>query len=319
MTKIDGTKIDGDAFLRRWSSRKSEARRSRKEALLETAASERRPADISAPADPSPDLSPSSTSDGEDGAIAAKGAGDTPASPDCPDRQQPGTEPNFEDFDFESLGKDSDYGAFMQDGVPDWAQQRALNKLWQSDEIFANLDGLNDYDEDFTAAAIGGQIVRTAYRVGKGFLTDEELAGKELATDADADEALAGEEELAGETVSGAQTLGEEVDGERVGGERVGGESVGGESVGGEAIAAPESAAEINGAQEPDTQDGAAAGEKEFTDAPGRGGAAERDGPPVSADARPGTLQDDASTVDNPESHAADKSSSDTKLTTGTE
>jgi hypothetical protein len=56
--------------------------------------------------------------------------------------------------DIESLGKDSDYTGFMREGVPVALQNLALRKLWLSDPVLANLDGLNDYDEDF------GKILR---------------------------------------------------------------------------------------------------------------------------------------------------------------
>jgi hypothetical protein len=56
--------------------------------------------------------------------------------------------------DIETLGKDSDYTGFMREGVPVALQNLALRKLWLSDPVLANLDGLNDYDEDF------GKILR---------------------------------------------------------------------------------------------------------------------------------------------------------------
>ena len=57
--------------------------------------------------------------------------------------------------DIDSLGKDSDFTVFMQNGVPEALRNRALRKLWTTDPVLANLDGLNDYDEDF------GAIMRT--------------------------------------------------------------------------------------------------------------------------------------------------------------
>ncbi len=52
--------------------------------------------------------------------------------------------------DVESLTPESDFSPFMQRGVPEELKRLALRKLWRSNPIFANLDGLNDYDEDFT-------------------------------------------------------------------------------------------------------------------------------------------------------------------------
>lgn len=64
---------------------------------------------------------------------------------------------NPEDLpDIDSLEKDSDFTVFMQQGVPDALRNRALRKLWLSDPVFANLDGLNDYDEDFGAILRAG-------------------------------------------------------------------------------------------------------------------------------------------------------------------
>ncbi len=54
--------------------------------------------------------------------------------------------------DIDSLDKDSDYTVFMREGVPEGLKKLALRALWRSDPILANLDGLNDYDEDFGLA-----------------------------------------------------------------------------------------------------------------------------------------------------------------------
>ncbi len=50
----------------------------------------------------------------------------------------------------EDLSKDSDFTPFLAEGVPDELTRAALRKLWHSDPEFAHLDGLNDYDEDFS-------------------------------------------------------------------------------------------------------------------------------------------------------------------------
>ena len=84
---------------------------------------------------------------------------------------------DFSEFDFEKLDFNSDYTQFMKDGVPEEARTRALRQLWISNPVLANMDGLDDYCEDYTDAAMvpaGG--VRTAYRIGKGFLSDADVA-----------------------------------------------------------------------------------------------------------------------------------------------
>ncbi|GAB4516650.1 MAG: hypothetical protein Tsb0019_16150 [Roseibium sp.] len=70
----------------------------------------------------------------------------------------------------ESLGKDDDFTRFLSKTVPERLRRRALRRLWLTNPVLANLDGLNDYEEDFTDAATASQVVRTAYQVGRGFL-----------------------------------------------------------------------------------------------------------------------------------------------------
>lgn len=70
----------------------------------------------------------------------------------------------------ESLTAESDFTPFMRAGVPEDLHRQALRKLWTSDPIFANDDGLKDYADDYTGLFSGTGVVKTAYRVGKGFL-----------------------------------------------------------------------------------------------------------------------------------------------------
>lgn len=66
-------------------------------------------------------------------------------------------------IDIESLNADSDFSVFMHEKVPQAIRRRALRKLWFSDPIFSTLDGLNDYDEDFTDAATVVEGLKAAY------------------------------------------------------------------------------------------------------------------------------------------------------------
>jgi hypothetical protein len=69
--------------------------------------------------------------------------------------------------DIDSLDKDSDFTVFLGDKVPDALRNAALRKLWRSDPVFANLDGLNDYDEDFAAAfKLTGDAIKTIMKPG---------------------------------------------------------------------------------------------------------------------------------------------------------
>ncbi len=72
-----------------------------------------------------------------------------------------------------------DFAAFMKAAVPEHLRKRALRKLWLSDPALANLDNLLDYGEDFAAEAKLGAVVKTAYQVGKGILSDiDEVAAQ---------------------------------------------------------------------------------------------------------------------------------------------
>jgi putative acetyltransferase len=85
------------------------------------------------------------------------------------------TKDNFADVDFEALDHTSDYTRFMGPTVPDEIRRKALHKLWLSDPILSKAEELHDYAGDFTDAACAGpgQIIQTAYKVGRGFLSEE--------------------------------------------------------------------------------------------------------------------------------------------------
>ncbi|MEX0605606.1 MAG: DUF3306 domain-containing protein [Marinobacter sp.] len=63
----------------------------------------------------------------------------------------------------------TDFTGFMRKEIPELLRRRALRSLWKSNPVLAVLDGLNDYDEDFTDAASAGNVVKTLYKVGQGF------------------------------------------------------------------------------------------------------------------------------------------------------
>ena len=76
--------------------------------------------------------------------------------------------------DIASLNAESDFSVFLRDGVSEEMRRKALRVLWRSDLVLANLDGLNDYDEDFRASGVLVEAVRTAYKAGKGYLRDDD-------------------------------------------------------------------------------------------------------------------------------------------------
>lgn len=85
----------------------------------------------------------------------------------------------------ESLGEGDDFAPFMVEGVPEFLRRRALRVLWRSNPILANLDGLNDYDDDFNAPELNQKVLATGYQVGRGFVKKvaEVLEGEAHQTD----------------------------------------------------------------------------------------------------------------------------------------
>lgn len=63
----------------------------------------------------------------------------------------------------------TDITGFMRKEIPELLRRRALRSLWKSNPVLAVLDGLNDYDEDFTNAA-ATRAVKTLYKVGQGLI-----------------------------------------------------------------------------------------------------------------------------------------------------
>lgn len=61
-----------------------------------------------------------------------------------------------------------DIAAFMAKAVPQHIRNRALRSLWRSNPVLACVDGLNDYDGDFTGNGLKGGVLKTSYQVGKG-------------------------------------------------------------------------------------------------------------------------------------------------------
>ena len=70
--------------------------------------------------------------------------------------------------DPDSLVEGDDFSAFLKRTVPERIRLRALRRLWTTNPVLANLDGLIDYGEDFTDAATVIENLQTAYRVGEG-------------------------------------------------------------------------------------------------------------------------------------------------------
>jgi len=82
--------------------------------------------------------------------------------------------------DPESIQMGTDITGFMRKEIPELLRRKALRSLWKSNPVLAVLDGLNDYDEDFTDAAPGVKGAKTIYQVGKG-LFDKTARSEEQA------------------------------------------------------------------------------------------------------------------------------------------
>ena len=67
---------------------------------------------------------------------------------------------------------------FLESQLPRRLKNRALRALWRSNPVLACLDGLNDYDDDFTIVTPASDF-RTTYQVGKGLLAHLEHIGRD--------------------------------------------------------------------------------------------------------------------------------------------
>jgi len=83
-----------------------------------------------------------------------------------------------EAVDIENLTYESDFSLFLKSGVPAALKRTAMRKLWMSNPVLANLDGLNDYDEDFNNPA--HNVFQSIWQVGRGYLTSGELEAQQM-------------------------------------------------------------------------------------------------------------------------------------------
>lgn len=69
--------------------------------------------------------------------------------------------------------------ALLKSTVPQRLRTRALRRLWRLNPVLANVDGLVDYGEDYTDAALVVENMQTLYKVGKGMFDKVEEAKAE--------------------------------------------------------------------------------------------------------------------------------------------
>ena len=98
--------------------------------------------------------------------------------------------------DPDTMEEGDDFAAFLKSTVPDHLRRKALRRLWRSNPVLANLDGLIDYGADFTDKAVVIPDLKTAYQVGRGMmrhvmaLAEAEAEAEERAEDPPAAEAF---------------------------------------------------------------------------------------------------------------------------------
>ncbi|TCS63458.1 uncharacterized protein DUF3306 [Varunaivibrio sulfuroxidans] len=159
---------EGKSFLRRWSAQKIIG-------------------DASDGGGPSPVLNEPKDSTYEDGvgsemsaaplSKAVDGEGDGVLGDGCSAQTPEEIAAALPDID--TLDRDSDYTPFLGEGVPRDLAQKALRKLWRSDPALSNLDGLNDYDDDYSALGIVEQIVETVFEAVKPTFEEQDDPGED--------------------------------------------------------------------------------------------------------------------------------------------
>ncbi len=124
---------------------------------------------------------PEPTAEDKSAAQSPSGPGEHTEAADRTETEASDTLKDFSDFDFDKLDYESDYTQFMDKSVSSADRHKALRKLWVSNPVLANMDGLDDYCEDYTDAAVclPKGVMKTAYQYGRGFLDDEEVAAWE--------------------------------------------------------------------------------------------------------------------------------------------
>jgi hypothetical protein len=108
--------------------------------------------------------------------------------------------------DIDTLNKDSDFSLFMRKGTPEHLKKLALRKLFNSDPAFSVLDGLNDYDEDYSMIGMVAEAVSTRYKPGRGMVDpDEEALPKEQVESSNKDDPVS-EDDCATDELSDQET-----------------------------------------------------------------------------------------------------------------
>ena len=149
-TDSDFDSESGEGFLGRWSRRKRATHIHVDEQETQTARIDGHDDGLSAPAP----VDESSNTELGTPPVVADAAPDADNTPVLTDADMPA---------LESLGDDDDYSGFMSTGVSEGLRNKALRRLFSSAQ-FNVLDGLNDYDDDFTNFEPLGDIITSDMR-----------------------------------------------------------------------------------------------------------------------------------------------------------
>ena len=87
---------------------------------------------------------------------------------------------------------------FMDGRVPERIRARALRAFWKTNPLLANIDGLDEYCDEYTDAAMVVENLQTIYQVGKGYAaqaldTLESLADDDKSTEEELGSAVVGQ------------------------------------------------------------------------------------------------------------------------------
>jgi len=111
----------------------------------------------------------------DDGQLSLRGEAGSPV--DTAERNTETAPATFDASQLPPIGEltaESDYTGFLAKGVPEALTRAALRKLWLSDPVLANLDGLNNYDEDYNVVDQIITAAQTSYRPGLGYFDEIE-------------------------------------------------------------------------------------------------------------------------------------------------
>lgn len=161
MNRGDGTRNADEGFLARWSRRKRQSDNTRE---VEDAADE-----ISGEP-PESASQPMAARDSDHGTNGPADATNPEGlTEEIEDEEARANRLAAEAIDLESLTSQSDITAFLKRGVPKALKNAALSRMWRSNPVFAVLDGLNDYDDDYRNAQTFADGFKSAWAVGKGY------------------------------------------------------------------------------------------------------------------------------------------------------